>query len=80
MPAEAFALVFAGFFATGLAQASDPPPDMEMLEFLGRYQTADGHWLDPMSLDERVAEPAKAAAPRQPPPQPKAPQEEKRHD
>ena len=80
MPAETLALVFTGFFASGLAQSADPPPDMEMLEFLGHFETAGGHWLDPMSLDEHVAEPAKATAPQEPRPQPKAPQEEKRHD
>jgi hypothetical protein len=79
MPAEALALVFSGFFAAGLSHATDPAPDMEMLEFLGRFETADGHWLDPLSLDERVAGPAKTA-PQDPKSHPKAPPEEKRHD
>lgn len=79
MPVETLALVFTGFFAAGLSHAADPPPDMEMLEFLGRFETANGRWLDPLSLDERVAEPARTA-PQEPRPQPKEPPEEKRHD
>jgi hypothetical protein len=80
MPADACALVLTGLFAAGLGQAADPPPDTAMLEFLGGFETADGHWVDPMCLDARIAEPAKATAPQQQPPAPKAPPEEKRHD
>lgn len=79
MPAETLALVFTGFFATGFSHATEPAPDMEMLEFLGRFETADGHWMDPLSLDDRVAEPARTT-PQDPRPQPKAPPEEKRHE
>jgi len=79
MPAETLALVFTGFFATGLSHAADPPPDMDMLEFLGHFETADGRWLDPLTLGEHTVEPAKPA-PQEKQPPPKEPQEEKRHD
>lgn len=27
-------------------------PDMELIEFLGTWETADGEWVDPMALKE----------------------------
>jgi len=67
MPAELCALLFTGLLATGSA---NPPEaaDMEMLEFLGNFETRDGQWLDPLSLDDR--------APEQPAPA----REEKQHE
>lgn len=52
MPAELCALLFTGLLATGSAQPAEPA-DMEMLEFLGNFETQDGQWLDPLSLDDR---------------------------
>ena len=31
------------------------PPSLELLEFLGRYEDADGEWLDPMALERDLA-------------------------
>lgn len=50
MPAELCALLFTGLLATGSAAE---PADVEMLEFLGNFETQDGQWLDPLSLDDR---------------------------
>lgn len=39
--------------AVASAQAKgqdDNGPSVELLEFLGSFATADGHWLDPMAL------------------------------
>jgi hypothetical protein len=48
------------FVSTGIAVAeesadgSDEQPSMELLEFLGGFETPDGEWLDPLMLaDER---------------------------
>lgn len=42
-----------------LLAAADPdrgkppdPPSLELLEFLGDFQTPDGRWLDPTELDD----------------------------
>ena len=29
-----------------------PPPNRELLEFIASFQTADGEWIDPLSLPE----------------------------
>jgi len=31
-------------------------PSLEMLEFLGDFETKDGIWIDPIELDERHSE------------------------
>lgn len=36
------------------ALAEDEAPSLELLEFLGRFETADGQWLDPTELDVPV--------------------------
>jgi hypothetical protein len=41
---------------------------MEMLEFLGSFETRGGQWLDPLTLDDRDTEKMKPA------------REEKQHD
>lgn len=28
------------------------PPDLELLEFLGSFETGDGEWIDPLELTE----------------------------
>lgn len=35
------------------AQAQEPP-SMELLEFLGQWQTDDGEWIDPTALERMV--------------------------
>ena len=67
MPAELCALLFTGLLAAGSAKPAETP-DVEMLEFLGDFETRDGQWLDPLSLDDRVPE------------QPAPTREEKRHE
>jgi len=32
-------------------------PDADMLEFLGTYETSDGKWIDPTTLDDSAGEP-----------------------
>lgn len=57
-------LAVLGCFATAsaLATEQDAPPDDAFLEFLGGFETADGDWVDPMTLagldssDEHSAE------------------------
>lgn len=34
-----------------------PPPNRELLEFIASFQTADGEWIDPLSLPEAEQEP-----------------------
>lgn len=48
MPAELSTLLFTGLLAMAPAEATD----MEMLEFLGAFETQDGQALDPLSLDD----------------------------
>ncbi|PVV11760.1 MAG: hypothetical protein B6D77_06255 [gamma proteobacterium symbiont of Ctena orbiculata] len=59
IPAE-WSLSLVLFVATGMATAeessggTDGLPSMELLEFLGGFDTPEGDWLDPMMLaDER---------------------------
>ncbi|MDX1569145.1 MAG: hypothetical protein R3200_01580 [Xanthomonadales bacterium] len=33
------------------------PPSLELLEFLGRYEDADGKWLDPIELERQLSRP-----------------------
>jgi len=40
-------------------QPDDDIPDLEMLEFLADWETADGQWIDPATLQlEELKEPA----------------------
>lgn len=52
MPAELSTLLFTGLLAAGSAMAPTEVTDMEMLEFLGAFETQGGHTLDPLSLDD----------------------------
>lgn len=38
--------------AAWLAAMAAAPPDPELLEFLGTFETADGEWVDPLALAE----------------------------
>ncbi|HEX9627543.1 MAG TPA: hypothetical protein VGA00_11455 [Acidiferrobacterales bacterium] len=77
MPAEWLLLV------TSLAAApqavpenAEDSPGVEMLEFLGNYETASGRWLDPTQLEEALHEPPNAPN-SEPDPTPRA---ERRRD
>ena len=40
--------------------AEAQPPSLELLEFLGSFETIDGNWIDPMSFEEQYEGDAKA--------------------
>jgi hypothetical protein len=44
-------LVFAAVAAAADEDSTDMP-SMELLEFLGEFQTEDGEWIDPMELSD----------------------------
>jgi len=45
-------LGFAGRIGADAKQAAaDPPPSVELLEFLADWETADGQWNDPALFD-----------------------------
>jgi hypothetical protein len=46
-----------------LAKEKKDRPDMEMLEFLGTYETADGKMIDPMQFKEPPQSPEKMVKP-----------------
>ena len=54
MRAEPFALMLmAAGFAVGVAAKDAPePPSMDMLEFLGSFETAGGRFIDPLQLED----------------------------
>ena len=35
-----------------LASVNNEQPDLELLEFLGSFETPDGKWLDPMEIEK----------------------------
>jgi len=67
-------MILSGVLAAGTAVLNTPPadaPDAELLEFLGSYETANGKWVDPTTLDGDAAKPAsRATAEPAPPPAP----------
>jgi hypothetical protein len=40
--------------------AEEPPPSLELLEFLGSFETAGGEWVDPVELEVPPSEEAEA--------------------
>ena len=64
------AILFWVLLATGATQQTpdsesnqqpDPKqPSLELLEFLGSFETIDGDWIDPMSFEEQYEREAKA--------------------
>jgi hypothetical protein len=56
MPPELYVFLFTGLLATGSSNPPPEPADLEMLEFLGSFETKDGKWVDPVSLDDRAPE------------------------
>jgi len=52
MPVDTAAVLLTAVLAAGSAAPTEAePPDAELLEFLGAFETADGQWLDPLVLD-----------------------------
>jgi hypothetical protein len=53
MPADTAAVLLTAVLAAGSAAPTEAdPPDAELLEFLGKFETVDGKWLDPLVLDD----------------------------
>lgn len=61
MPPELCALLLTGLLATGSSNPPPEPTDLEMLEFLGSFETQSGKWVDPLSLNDRETEKPKPA-------------------
>ena len=55
------AAAITGLLAAGTSNPPPEPADMEMLEFLGTFETQGEQWLDPLSLDDRAPEKPKPA-------------------
>lgn len=53
MPGEALAMIFTAVLAAGTSPPPDrEPPDTELLEFLGTFESSDGKWMDPLTLKD----------------------------
>ena len=50
------ALTLCVFSVHAKALDEEPEPDMALLEFLGEWETDDGEWLDPTSLEDQIAD------------------------
>ena len=46
----------AGEVETTGAVTGDEAPSIELLEFLGEWETFDGEWIDPLEVDEVMDE------------------------
>jgi hypothetical protein len=64
VPVEIAAMILTSLLATGSVPTD--APEVEMLEFLGGFETADGQWLDPLVLDEQTRDPPPASEEDQP--------------
>lgn len=73
MPLETSAVML--WMGLAFAELASPPPDAELLEFLGGFQTKTGQWPD---LDEGLAKPPaiKTATPPVSPPLESPPKKE----
>ncbi len=49
-------LVLAVLLLAAPVAAEDEAPSLELLEFLGSFETAEGQWLDPTQLDAPMPE------------------------
>lgn len=45
-------LCFAGAAQAAVEKSNDGPPSLELLEFLGEWQTSQGELIDPLQLQE----------------------------
>ena len=53
MPADWLVMSFVVTIAFAEPEPVDPETDLELLEFLGSWETDDGEWIDPtMLVDE----------------------------
>jgi len=54
VPAEIASMILTTILATSVAGNETPEPDL--IEFLGKFETSDGRWVDPTSLDSGPTE------------------------
>ncbi len=61
MPVESLiiGLVVAVAMSEAEMEGSDPLPDVELLEFLGSWETASGEWMDPTVWAEEAEPPVR---------------------
>lgn len=52
-------LLLTGLLASGSTNPPSEPVDLEMLEFLGGFETGNGNWLDPLTFDEAERKPTR---------------------
>lgn len=50
--AVAIASVLLAFSGSGVRADANEPPSMEFLEFLGEWESSDGQWMDPLTINE----------------------------
>jgi hypothetical protein len=48
--------MFALLLGIGVPVRGEETPSVELLEFLGEWETSQGQWVDPLELDTRQAE------------------------
>lgn len=58
MRPELLAITLAGLLFGQAVRATDEPPSLALLEFLGSLVELDEDWISPMELDESIPEPA----------------------
>ena len=57
MPAKIFIALFTWLLSSiAIASDNNEVPDIELLEFLGSFETPDGKWLDPMEIESMLDE------------------------
>ncbi len=56
MPVKVTLMMLAIILISITARAEADAPDTELLEFLADWETTDGQWVDPSSLDDASSE------------------------
>jgi len=51
MPARLWLLLVITLLSASLLAEDDIPPSLELLEFLGSWEDAQGNWVDPQLLE-----------------------------
>ncbi len=52
MPVDWLVMGFVATMAFAEPESIDPETDLELLEFLGSWETDDGEWIDPTMLTD----------------------------